>query len=259
MRILLTLLFFTSVSYSQGNLIEFDYLSDKLTGHNYLDVGAVFSVVTDNKVPNPKEQKLSGWTVNVEYDRVNFDKGGYQYTARIKMFMDVIFLLDNALTKKGSIHRKVSTGITSGILGWHSFRWNALSKDKFCLGLGFNASDYFYGASYKDENEDLFTPEPNGYYLGGGPTLSFDYRINDFFKIGGLFDYTVSAVKAVGLTYGEKIEGFPLPHFFNGSISLTTKWGAFLKYDFNTILNTNNATTQGRRSDLWIGFKFVLR
>lgn len=259
MRVLLLAFFISSVGYSQNKLMEFDYLSDKLSGHRYLDVGAIFSMVSDNKVPNPEEQKMSGWTVNVQYDKVNFDKGGYQYTGRIKMFLDVIFLLDNALTKDGSIDREVNTGITSGILGWHSFRWNVVAKDKFCLGLGVNASDYFYGASYKDENEDLFTPEPNGYYLGGGPTLSFDYRINDFLKVGGLFDYTFSAVKAVGVSYGEEIEGYPLPHFFNGSINLTTKWGVFLKYDFNTILNTNNATTQGKRSDFWIGFKFVLR
>lgn len=259
MRALLIILLFSSIGYSQDKLIEFDYLSDKLTEHRYLDVGAIFSVVTDNKVPNPQEQKLSGWTVNVQFDKINFDKGGYQYTGRIKMFMDVIFLLDNALTKKGTVNRKVSTGITSGILGWHSFRWNAISKDKFCLGLGFNASDYFYGASYEDENGDLFTPEPNGYYLGGGPTVSFDYKINNFLKLGGLFDYTFSAVKAVGITYGEEIEGFPLPHFFNVSVNLTTIWGAFVKYDFNTILNVGNAPTQGKRSDFWIGFKFVLR
>ncbi len=256
---LILLIFITSVSFSQDKLIEFDYLSDRLTNHRYLDVGAIFSSVSDNKVLNPEDQKISGWSVNAQFDKVNFESGGYQYTGRIKLYMDLIFQLDKALTKGGSINRKTSTAITSGILGWHSFRWNAISKDRFCLGVGFNASDYFYGASYKDSSGALFTPEPNGYYLGGGPTLSFDYRINDFLKVGGLFDYTFSAVKATGISYGEEIEGYPLPHFFNGSINLTTKWGAFLKYDFNTILNTNNAPTQGKRSDFWIGFKFVLR
>lgn len=258
-RIFLCFIVISSVSFSQTKLSEFEYLSDVLNRHKYLDVGAVFSSVSDNKVPSPESQKLSGWSMNVQFDQVNFEPGGYQYTGRIKMFMDVIFQLDKALTKGGSINRKISTSITSGVLGWHSFRWNVMSKDKFCIGLGFNASDYFYGASFEDEDGDLFSPEPNGYYLGGGPTLSFDYQLNKFFKIGGLFDYTFSAVKAVGLTYGEEIEGFPLPHFFNGSVNLTTKWGAFAKYDFNTILNVNDAPTQGVRSDFWIGFKFVLR
>lgn len=260
-RLLIGVCFIGSVSFSQTKLTTFRYLSDTLHGHGYIDVGALFSSVRDNKVPDPEEQRLSAWSLNLEYSKINFDLGGYQYTGRIKMFMDVIFTLNDALTKTGpkAINRSTTTSLTSGILGWHSMRWNLLAEDKFCLGMGINASDYFYGASYENEKGKLFTPEPNGYYLGGGPTMSADYQINSFIKLSLLVDYTFSAIKVVGISYGEKIEGFPLPHFLNSSLNVTTKWGAFLKYDFNTILNTNNAPTQGQRTDLWLGFKFVLR
>lgn len=260
-RLLLGFCFLGSVCFSQAKLTTFRYLSDTLHGHGYIDVGAIFSSVRDNRVPNPKEQRLSAWSLNLEYSKINFNQGGYQYTGRIKMFMDVVFTLNDALTKTGAkaINRSTTTSLTSGILGWHSMRWNLVAEDNFCLGLGINASDYFYGASYENEKGKLFTPEPNGYYLGGGPTLSADYRINHFMKLGLLVDYTFSAIKAVGISYGEKIEGFPLPHFLNSSFNVTTKWGAFFKCDFNTILNVDNAPTKGQRTDFWFGFKFVLR
>lgn len=263
----LTFLFFIFViiHISSQTLDKFEYLGE-IYGNNesYFGIYPTFTSVNNPKAPFPERHNLKGWTGELSYRKVNFEKGKYRCAWQHKMIVDVLLILDQALQKGNdkAIYRKENTALTNGLLGWFDIVWNINNPSKKILySVGLNHNDYFYGSTYSDSetSSEWYTPEPQGYYLAVGPSCVINYLPFQFLMLELSTSYSFSYHKAVDVSYAtNKDASYPLPHWGQIDLELQTKWGIFSGINYNWIINRGNLPSSGKRLDLLVGFRFMI-
>jgi hypothetical protein len=251
---------------AQG-LSDFKYLGDPAFDELYIGVSGSYAHVTNTAAYHPELHDLQGWTGKIDVTKLTYEQWKVKYKFQHRLFADLWLIVDNQINGNGSyFYRQISSGITTGILGWHSWGLNLTNFNKLSIAIGMNLNDYFYGKTYSLDTSNskvvstqmLISPEPQGYYFTAGPSLFIDYTLNKYLLIQSLATYSVSYWKAVGLTYGINDPTYPKPHFVGLYTELVTPWGLFVSYDYNFVVNRGNNPDKTKRRDLNIGFRFVL-
>lgn len=260
--IIITLLFVFPVVLFGQSFRDFTYFNKEYADDTYLGIAPAFVLVSNRDAPNPEQHSLSGFSGTLELRKVNFDVGASRFLYRNKLVFDVLLIANNMINDDGSAYyRSESSGLTTGIIGWYSKTWNLYVNDRFCFALGGNLNDYFLTSSYRlDETDNLTTIEPNGYYFAAGPSMLFDYLINDNFILHTHASYSMSYWRAVNNTYGDVVEddSYPKPHFAGVNIQLQSKWGVYAECDCNFLINRGNNPNKTKRLEFVLGFKLPL-
>lgn len=262
LRILsLTIIFISINLYSQNAGFVFKYLGDEYTNETYLGVSASYTFLSNAAAPYAENHAINGWTGRVDIRRTGWDKGELKYMMNYKLLGDLILILENQVNADGKkYYRSESSSITNGPLGWHSFAWGFLNSDIYSLGFGFNMNDYILGASYYKDSlrNKMVSDEPQGYYFGAGPAFCADFRISNWVMIHFQSSYSFSYWRPVSLSYATVDNSYPKPHFFHSTLEMMSPWGLFFGIDYSQIINRGNLPNKIKRTDLLLGFRFVL-
>lgn len=243
-------------------LQDFEYLGDEYQDHIYLGIGAKYNWIHNKTIYNHQNHNLKSFGGEIQMKRHDFRLGKRVYSFEYKLLGDLAFILHDQINSTGkSYYRQESTGLTNGLLGWHSVGWNFIARDYFTVAAGLNINDYFYASSYThpDSTEGkLYSTEPQGYYFAAGPSIFSDVLLTRFLVLHMRADYAISYWKPVSLSYGISDPNYPMPHFVHFSSELVTPIGIFLEWDHAFIINRGNHPNNGVRNDISLGFKFVL-
>ncbi len=260
--LIISVLFISVVSIQAQGLAGFKYLGDSAFGEKYIGVSASYAHITNTAAPSPERHNIQGWTAKLELTKLTYEPGKIKSKHQHRLFADMFLILENQVNGDGSkFKRQIESDISTGILGWHSWGWNLTNYNKLSVALGVNLNDYFYGKTYNVDTTglmpELLSPEPQGYYFTAGPSLFVDYALNKYVLLQALTTYSLAYWKAVGLEYGVNDPSYPKPHFVGLYAELVTKWGFFVSYDYNFVVNRGNNPDKTKRRDLNIGFRFV--
>lgn len=260
MRILFfALMFVTALLGKSQNLQDFTYLKDKAGDHTYVGVSGSKVFLKNPNMPDTSVWSASGVVLDVNLRTYNFDKWGMSYQWDYKLLFDLVFLTKQMVDGKSRGQRTLGSTVSGGIAGWHQWTWNVVANSKLNVGAGLALNDYFVGTSYMDKaTQKLRTPEPQGWYLSGGPALSATYGINEVFVLHAKCSYTLAFSRPVSITYAEENNGYPKPHFLGATATLLTKWGLFAEAQYCGLWNRGDIPGNPRRTDLKLGFNFVL-
>ena len=243
-------------------LSDFKYLGDPAFGEKYIGASASYAHLTNTVAPHPELHDKQAWTAKLEVVKLTYEPGKVKAKHQHRLFADMFLILENQVNGDGSYYyRQIGSSISTGLLGWNSWGMNLTNFDKLSVAFGVNHNDYFYGKTYDVDtigiNQELVTLEPHGYYFSAGPSLFVDYALNKYVLLQVLATYSYAYWKIVGVEYGEDNPSYPKPHFVGLYAELVTKWGFFVSYDNNFIVNRGNNPDKTKRKDLNIGFRFV--
>jgi hypothetical protein len=200
----------------------------------------------------------SGFVLDVNMRKYSFRRGGVNYQWDYKLLFDLIFLTKQMVDGKSRGQRTLGSTV-SVALPDASMDLEYLGWKKMNAGAGLALNDYFVGTSYYDKKTNtVITPEPQGWYLTAGPALSGSYLINNSLLLHGKFSYVASYSRPVSITYADVQSGYPKPHFAGTTLTLLTKWGLFAEAQFCQLINRGNIPNTANRSDVKLGFNFVL-
>ena len=255
--------FFLFIGLTSMGQPVFKYLGDDYTGEMYLGTSATYSFLSNNEAPNPELHKLKGFSAKVDLRSTPWELGTVKYFMQYKLLGDLALIVDNQINDDGSAYyRQVSSSITNGLLGWHSFGWTFISNPRMSIALGANINDYFFGATYKvdslPQSGNLASPEPQGYYFAAGPSVLADIKLNNYLLLHLHGAYSFSYWRAVSLSYASEDDSYPKPHFYQITTELMSPWGVFLGMDYNTLVNRGDLPNNTRRLDFQLGFRWVL-
>lgn len=260
---LLVLCFFCVPATLGQTLTDFTYFDKDYNDDTYLSTSWSYTFSSNPAAPNPAAHSVQGGTAKLDIRSVHFERGHSRSLYQHKLLFDMILILDNMINKDGSkYYREEGSGLTTGIIGWYSFGWNIISKDRLCVALGGNLNDYFITNSYRldSSSTNLTSIEPQGYWFSGGPSAFADVYLNKYAIIHAMTSYSMGYWRAASLTYGgtQVDDSYPKPHFGGLSIELQTHWGAFVGLDHNWLINRGSNSNKTKRTDFLVGFKFPL-
>ena len=260
-KITAIIIIFSPLIFLGQDLQSFKCLGDPMGGELYLGVSAEYVMLANPDAPHPELHNLKGFSGKIDMNRFGFEKGDMQYSFEYKLLADIATILHNQINGDGSAYyRQVGSSISNGILGWHSWGWNVVSTNNFTIAPGFNLNDYFYGKTYVSDttSNGVVSPEPQGYYFSAGPTLFSNVYINDYLILHTKASYSFSYWRAVSLEYAVVDDNYPKSHFGSLNLELITKWGLFVGFDYNWVINRGNLPDKTSRKDFLLGFRFVL-
>ncbi len=242
---------------------DFNYLKEEYNERTFIDINPTYTMVRNQAAPFPEHHKINGWSGSLTIRKADFSRGAWQYRYEHRLLFDLILILQNMVDGDGQkYYRSETSALTTGLIGWWSFAPNVIANDRLTVGVGANFNDYFLGASYRLDSlsQDLTTLEPQGYWFAGGPAFFSDLRLNSTFLLHMHASYSMGFWRAVSLSYAdtEINDAFKKPHFGGINVQLQSRWGVFLGFSHNWLVNRSpnpNATT---RSDIHIGFKLPL-
>lgn len=248
--------------YAQS-ISDFNYLKEEYNERTFIDINPTYTMVRNNAAPYPEHHKLNGWSGSLTIRKVDFGRGKWQYRFEHRLLFDLILILQNMIDSDGKkYYRSESSGYTTGPIGWWSFGPNVIANNRMSMGIGANFNDYFLGASYHIDSlsQDLTTLEPQGYWFSGGPALFTDVRLNNTFLIHLHASYSFGFWRAVSLSYSdtEINDAYRKPDFGGVNVQLQSRWGVFLGFSHNWLINRTPNPNSTTRSDIHIGFKLPL-
>lgn len=245
------------------SLQEFNYLGDPYgDGHIYLGVVAGFSNVSNWAAPHADRHLVyNTFSPKIDMRRVSFEPGAMRYYGQYKLLGDLLFIVNDQINGNGSsFYRQESSGLTNGVLGWHSWGVNVWSSNRLCLAIGLNLNDYFIGTTYEvDSIPKRVSLEPEGYYFGAGPAVFADVLLQKHLILHVHSSYTFNYWRPITLTYASNPdEDMPMPHLGGFSAELMTSLGLFAGLDYNWLINRTPYPNSTKRWDYTFGFRFVL-
>lgn len=230
-------------------------------GHNQTDKKAISLSITSvaNPVaPNPDVHSKTGLAMRLDWKRYYIEKGGSRRFYQNKSIGDLLYLLGKKT--RWSVHRREESSFST-FIGWASWGWNLVAKDRHMFALGFNVNDYAVGATYiyTDTHGNPMTPvtqEPQGLYYGSGPSLFYDYALSEKMILQVHTAYTATFWRPLSLRYAQEDKSYPKPHFFHFNAELQTSFRLFVGFDFSMLINRGNLPNDTRRLDILIGYRF---
>ncbi len=236
-----------------------DYYADEL----YLNLEVRHVTLSNPAAPRAAQHRLSGYTGDFVMYHSNIDIGTMRYTFRNKLLGELAFVIGKNPT---DILRKEETGLSHFLVGQHDWAWNFALTNRLSLAAGLNITDLNTSATYvpvdsttgNTIDQDRYTPEPNGWYIGTGPNLFADFLISDFLLLETQFDYTFHVVRIINLSYGAEEEGYPLPQVFYTSVNLLTTWGFYVGSDYTYLVNRGVTPFNPRKFEVHFGFKIMI-
>jgi hypothetical protein len=191
--------------------------------------------------------------------------GAFNYDFKFKLYTDLIDILVRGVGgEPDAFNRIESTELSTGILGWHTFTWNAVATPRLTLAPGLAHNDYFYATHFRNVDPEtgavsnLITQQPEGYYWSVGPGVIGRYKLTDFLMLQGRVNYTFSYWKATEVDYSEKDPNDPHPNWLHWSLELQTKWGAYLEVEQCRLQNRGDHPDSALRTDIHLGMKLPL-
>lgn len=261
MKWLFTSLFLQIICLSFTQTIaEFPYFDEIYSGRSYLGFNPSYARITNNSAPNPKNHRLNALTLDFQLKSIRTNQFGRRFSWYNKGLGDILYLLSRTVNGKGNIYAKEETTFTN-IFGWfeHSFNLNK-PNGKAQVSAGLNIGDYLYVGRYLIDSLGIEKNiEPQGYYIAGGPTLDFRFILSSAFLLESTFSYAFSYIKLFGMkdsSTPNTDHSYPYPHFAHLRTELMSKWGVFLGFDYNFLINNGSNPSSGKRYGLTVGFKF---
>ena len=243
------------------NLEQFQYWGYDYNKELYLSVAASLSSLQNTEAPVPSNHNISGWTFKIDMKNVKFARGEMRYSLQYKLLGDVFTIADKAFKEDSrNVLRSVGSSVTNGLLGWHNFVFNLNEASPHSLALGFHHNDYFVASTYESDTNvgGRISHEPQGFYWSAGPSITYNYRPLNFLFLEFNGQYSFTYWRSNSISWAQDDNDYPLPHFLNLSAELMTSYGFFLGLDHTALLNRGNLPNRTRRTDLLIGFRFML-
>lgn len=242
------------------NIEDFTYWGYDYVGEQYLGVAASYSRLQNNAAPFPETHDQTGWTFHVDYKQMNFAQGKLRYTLDYKLLGDMIMLVDAGIDDTRALLREKESTISNGLLGWHQFIFNLNAPSRQSFGVGFHLNDYFLASTITDKGvpDGRVSLEPQGYYWTAGPALSYVLRPVSFLLVETSAWYSIPYWRSHSLSYADKDQQYPKPHFGHVSVELMTSLGFFAGLDYTFIRNRGSIPNRTQRLDALVGFRFML-
>jgi hypothetical protein len=254
------MLFLNNISSAQS-LGDFSVGKNEYYGNGHWGFALGFTSLSNSAAPNPSAHSMSGFALKIDYKKYNFEKGGKRMFYQNKIIGDMIFILGSEIKSGKGAERAENSALGTGFIGWTSWGWNIVVKDKAALALGFNLNDYIIGSTYvytnaQGQKQSPITTEPQGYYWAGGPSLFFDYQISENLNLQSFASYSLSFWRAVSLSYAQKDNSYEKPHFLEFNAELQTKFHLYGGIDFTTLINRGDLPNSTKRFDIFVGYRF---
>ncbi|MFN3841546.1 MAG: hypothetical protein ACK4RF_12645 [Cyclobacteriaceae bacterium] len=219
-----------------------------------------FSNLSNPVAPNSNAHNITKLSMRMDYKRYRNEKGKPRMFYQNKSLGDVFVILGSELKNHTGVDQKEGSTIST-FIGWTSWGWNMLAKDRAMIAMGFNINDYIVGTRYyyRDVNGGIIsqeTKEPQGLYYGIGPSVFFDYAISEKVILQTLTSYTATFWRPVSLSYATVDKSYPKPHFLHLNAELQTSFKLFVGFDVAVLLNRGDLPNDTRRIDLLIGYRF---
>lgn len=260
MRTLLVVLLSCTICKAQ-KLDDFVFVDKQYGNDAYVDLVASYSISRNPKAPNPDGHHVQGFTGKLSLRSVHFDVGEQKTLYQHKLLFDLILIIDSHLAGNDkALARQEGSGLTTGIIGWYSTGWNVFKTDRLSGAIGVNLNDYFLTNSYRLDfpKDDLTSIEPQGYWFAAGPSVFLDVGLNKYFLLHTHAFYSMSYWRAASLSYAERNDHYPKPHFGNFSFEVQSKWALFAGMDYSWLINRGNNPNNTKRLDFLLGFRLPL-
>lgn len=243
------------------SLTDFKYYDYPFENEVYIDAALSFSNAFNPAAPNPSFHNKTGWTGAIGVRKYTFEPFQWRVYYHNKLVGDVFTIFNESVKNDPNIiYRSIESGLTTGILGWFNFTCNTVTTDKHSLGLGFNLNDYFLSSTYSSDStgNGWTSLEPQGYFFGVGPSVSYIYLPSKYIFLELNGSYSFPYFQAANLSYAIKEEDYPHPHFANLSIEIQSKFGFYFSTEYNFIINRGDIPNKTRRINYIIGFRFMM-
>jgi hypothetical protein len=253
-------LFLHIVNFSLTQTIaEFAYLDEKYSGKKFLGINPSFNRISNKSAPYPENHRLNAVILDFQLKSIQTKQFGRRVSWYNKGLGDILYLLGRNFNGKGSFYAKEETTF-SNIFGWFEHSFNLTNPNGILqVSAGINIGDYLYVGRYRiDSISAEKNIEPQGYYISGGPTADCRVLITPNFLLETSFSYAFSYMKLFGMNDGSNTTDhtYPYPNFAHFRTELISKWGAFLSFDYNWLINRGANPASGKRFGLTLGFKF---
>jgi hypothetical protein len=256
--IILFILYWNS-SISQ-NIREFPYWNENYSGGKFIGLGLNYTRISNPTAPHPENHRLNAVIFDMQFNLIKTKQFGNRFNLYSKSVGDLIYLLGTIINGTGTAFATEGTTF-SNLGGWMESTYNLNSPEGiFQISAGYNLGDYVYTGLYQmDPNlTNLSYQEPQGYYIGLGPTLQARIVAGKYVMFESSFSYAFALFKVFNLNEGASNTdySYPLPNFGHFRARAISKWGAFLEYDYNWIINRGNSSSNAKRSGINLGMRF---
>lgn len=251
--------------YSQ-DIDDFKWFGDDYEDVFFMSIGYNNVRLSNRDAPNPDKHDFAGNTFKLDFKNIKFQKGEMSWHFENKLLGDMVYFLAGVIDGSESIYQEEESGISSGLLGWHSFLWNVTEPNRYQIAVGGNFSDFFLTAAYP---EDLSRPysnpsnaivqEPNGNYYAIGPSFSARYRISNFLLAEYVADLSIPFGRIESEELAEYDGKYKNPYFYNHSLELISSKGLFIGYEHTRFFNRGNLPNNTKRRELYIGMRIKLK
>lgn len=219
-------------------------------------VALSISSLANPAAPNPDAHNRTAPAMRIDWKRYHIGKGRSRRFFQNKSIGDLLTLLGRP---KG-VNREEGSSFST-FIGWASWGWNIIAKDRHMFALGFNVNDYVVGSTciYTDTFGNPLSPvtqEPQGLYYGSGPSLFYDFAISEKMILQVHTAYTATFWRPISLSYAQEDKSYPKPHFYHLNAELQTSFKLFVGFDFSMLINRGDLPNDTRRLDLLIGYRF---
>ncbi|MCK6616667.1 MAG: hypothetical protein L6Q51_03395 [Cyclobacteriaceae bacterium] len=218
------------------------------------------SNLSNPAAPNSNAHNITKLSMRMDYKRYRKEKGKSRMFYQNKSLGDVFTILGSELSSNTGVDQKEGSTIST-FIGWSSWGWNVLVKEKAMVAMGFNINDYVVGTRYyyRDINGGIISQEskePQGLYYGSGLSVFFDYALSEKVILQTLTSYTASFWRPVSLSYATVDSSYPKPHFLHFNAELQTSFKLFVGFDFTMLINRGDLPNDTRRLDILLGYRF---
>jgi hypothetical protein len=230
-------------------------------GYGHWGFSLSLSNLSNPAAPNSEAHNITGLALKIDYKKYSYEKGARHMFFQNKTIGDLLFILGSEISSDKGAERSESSTISTGLIGWTSWGWNILGKEKTSLAFGFNLNDYIIGSTYvyKDsqgQNQTPITTEPQGYYWGGGPSLFFDYALSEKLVLQTFASYSLTFWRPVSLSYAQEDNSYPKPHVFQLNAEIQTSFHLYGGVDFTSLINRGDLPNDTKRIDFIVGYRF---
>lgn len=251
-----------SISLSAQSLDGFKNGKDVFyDGYGHWGFSLSISSLSNPAAPNPDAHSITGLALKIDYKKYSAEKGGRHMFFQNKTIGDLLFILGSEIRNDKGAERGENSALTTGLIGWTSWGWNLIGKEKTSLAFGFNLNDYIIGSTYVYTNsqgqpQTPITTEPQGYYWGGGPSVFFDYALSEKLTLQTFASYSLAFWRPVSLSYAQEDKSYPKPHFFQLNAEIQTSFHLYGGVDFTSLINRGDLPNDTKRIDFIVGYRF---
>lgn len=256
--IILLLFLFIHNAFCQ-NVREFPYWNENYSGGHFFGLGLNYTRISNPTAPKPENHRLNGIFLDLQLHLIKTKIFGNRTSIYNKGIGDLIYLLGTVINGTGSAFAREGTTF-SNLGGWIESTYNLNNPNGiFQFSLGYNLGDYVYTGLYQTNPNSiqLYYQEPQGYYLGLGPTAQGRVVLGKHVMIESSFSYAFAMVKVFNLNEGASNTDFnyPLPNFGHFRARAISRWGLFLEVEHNWIVNRGSSSSNAKRTGLNLGLR----